>query len=202
MLIERIKISELTPAPYNPRSIDDRAMQGLKRSIERFGLVEPIVYNRTTGHVVGGHQRLKVLEAQGETETDCVIVELAESEEKALNVALNNPHISGQFTDELQIVLEDLKMEMPEEFAELRLDELETTPSDFDPMQEWKGMPEFNQEDKTAYQSVVIHFKDQDALDNFAELIEQLITPKTRFMWFPKIEIETYADKRYSGNET
>ena len=201
MLIELLKISQLTPAPYNPRSIDDRAMQGLTRSIERFGLVEPIVYNRTTGHVVGGHQRLKVLIDQGASETECVIVELPESEEKALNVALNNPHIAGAFTGELQIVLEEIKMEMPEDFLALRLDELETMPSDFDPMQEWKGMPEFNQEDKTAYQSVVVHFKDQGALDNFAELIEQLITPKTRFVWFPKIEIETYADKRYSGDE-
>jgi hypothetical protein len=68
----------------------------------------------------------------------------------------------------------------------------------FDPMAEWKGMPEFEQEDKTAFQSVHIHFKDQGAVDTFAGLIGQKITPQTRSVWYPQIEIEHYADKRYT----
>lgn len=62
----------------------------------------------------------------------------------------------------------------------------------------WKGMPEFEQEDKTAYQSIHIHFKNQDAVEEFSRLINQTITDKTRSLWFPYIEIERYADKRYS----
>jgi DNA modification methylase len=123
MLIEKRKISELVPAPYNPRTISDAALAGLTASIERFGLVDLLIVNKN-GRVIGGHQRLKVPQAQGVQETDCVIVDLDETEEKALNVALNNQAISGEFTGDLQIILEELKMEMPEEFEALRLDEL------------------------------------------------------------------------------
>ena len=58
-------------------------------------------------------------------------------------------------------------------------------------------MPEFDQRDKTAFRSLPVHFKDQEAVDKFAALIGQKVTNKTRFVWFPAIEIETYADKRY-----
>ena len=122
MLLQKYKIAELIPAPWNPRQISPEALAGLTASIDRFGLVEPIIVNKRTGHVVGGHQRLKVLQDRGETETDCIVVDLPETEEKALNVALNNPHIAGEFTDELQMVLEELKTELPDEFDALRLD--------------------------------------------------------------------------------
>jgi hypothetical protein len=125
MLIEKKNIADLIPADYNPRTISDAAMKGLTASIERFGLVEPVVWNKRTGHVVGGHQRLKVLQAKGMTETEVIVVDLDETEERALNVTLNNPNIAGQFTGDLQIVLEDLKIELGEGFGELRLDELQ-----------------------------------------------------------------------------
>lgn len=67
------------------------------------------------------------------------------------------------------------------------------------PLDEWRGMPEFESEDKTAFQSIHIHFKSQQDIDEFANLIDQKITPKTRSIWFPEIEIERYADKRYSN---
>ena len=59
-------------------------------------------------------------------------------------------------------------------------------------------MPEFEQEDKTAYQSIHIHFADQEAVDEFAVLIGQKITRRTRSTWYPQIVIERYADKSYS----
>jgi hypothetical protein len=62
----------------------------------------------------------------------------------------------------------------------------------------WKGMPEFEQEDKTAYQSIHVHFKTEQDVEDFARLINQTITDRTRSLWFPFIEIERYADKRYS----
>ena len=75
--IETKRVGDLDPAPYNPRSISPDALDGLRHSVERFGLVEPIVWNRRTGHVVGGHQRLKVLQRLGEQETQVVVVDLA-----------------------------------------------------------------------------------------------------------------------------
>ena len=111
MKIERKRIAELIPAPYNPRQDiqpGDAEYEKLKRSLEEFGYVEPVIVNETTGHVVGGHQRLKVLRELGETEIDCVIVELPEPREKVLNIALNK--ISNKWDmDKLNVLLEDLQ---------------------------------------------------------------------------------------------
>ncbi|MFW9254277.1 site-specific DNA-methyltransferase [Corynebacterium amycolatum] len=110
MLIKQLPISELEPADYNPRKDlkpGDADYEKLKRSLTEFGYVEPVIYNRTTGHVVGGHQRLKVLADLGHTDVDCVVVELDETREKALNVALNK--ISGDWDEsKLALLIADL----------------------------------------------------------------------------------------------
>ena len=92
MQIQKVNAARLNPAAYNPRrdlKPGDKDYEKLKRSIEEFGFVEPVVWNGATGNVVGGHQRLKVLLDMGETEIDCVVVNLGPEQEKALNLALN-----------------------------------------------------------------------------------------------------------------
>jgi len=95
MKIEKMKVSDLKYAPYNPRKIDDKELAKLKRSISEFGYVEPIVWNQRTGFVVGGNQRLKALRELEIEEVDVVVVDLDDAKEKALNVALNK--ISGEW---------------------------------------------------------------------------------------------------------
>lgn len=122
--IETRRVADLVPADYNPRKISPKAMEGLKKSLAEFGAVQPIVVNERTGHIVGGHQRVKALAALGQVETTVIVVDLSLTREKALNVALNNPHISGEFDDGLGDLLDEINGEMPELFADLRLDEL------------------------------------------------------------------------------
>lgn len=124
MIIETKAIADLKPAPYNPRSISEPALAGLRASVERFGLVEPVIWNRQTGNVVGGHQRLKALAAMGVTETEVVVVDLPPLEEKALNVALNNPSIAGDFTADLHTLLAEIQAGLPDAAAALRFDDL------------------------------------------------------------------------------
>lgn len=124
--IETMQLDALLPAPYNPRAISDQAMKGLQSSVKRFGLVQPIVWNKRTKHVVGGHQRVKALVANGETEAAVVVVDLPELEEKALNIALNNPHIEGEFTNDVYGLLDELQAKMPDLFADLRLLDIAT----------------------------------------------------------------------------
>ena len=111
MIIEKKNTADLLPADYNPRKDlkpGDAEYEKLKRSIEQFGYVEPVIWNKTTGRVVGGHQRLKVLIDMGMTEVDCVVVELTEDKEKALNIALNK--ISGEWDkDKLALLIADLQ---------------------------------------------------------------------------------------------
>lgn len=110
MRIEILKLSELVPASYNPRKDlkpGDPEYEKLKRSIEQFGYVEPIIWNRVTGHMVGGHQRAKILLDMGVSEAECVIVEMDGEREKALNVALNK--VTGEWDkDKLASLLSDL----------------------------------------------------------------------------------------------
>lgn len=110
MLMKTMPISELKPADYNPRKDlqpGDPEYDKLKRSLTEFGYVEPVIWNSTTGHVVGGHQRLKVLEDLGHNTVDVIVVELDETREKALNIALNK--ISGDWDqDKLALLIADL----------------------------------------------------------------------------------------------
>ena len=92
MEIRTLKAAQLKPADYNPRrdlQPEDAEYQKLRRSIEEFGYVEPIIWNERTGNVVGGHQRLKVLLEKGAQEIECVVVSLDDKDEKILNVLLN-----------------------------------------------------------------------------------------------------------------
>ena len=111
MKLERRKLRDLKAAPYNPRKDlqpGDEEYEKLKSSLLEFGYVEPVILNARTGYVVGGHQRLKVLRELGEDEIDCVIVDLDDAKEKALNIALNK--ISGSWDeDKLNVLLNDLK---------------------------------------------------------------------------------------------
>jgi ParB-like chromosome segregation protein Spo0J len=96
--IQKIPLEKLNPARYNPRKDlkpGDPEYEKLKKSMETFGYVEPIVWNKRTENIVGGHQRLKILQEQAHTEIECVVVDLDETQEKALNVALNK--VSGEW---------------------------------------------------------------------------------------------------------
>src|ERR1700735_384993 len=102
-------VRELKPAPYNPRRIDDASLAALGKSIDRFGVVEPIIFNRRSGFVVGGHQRLRVLRSKKIVPSPVVVVDLDETEERALNLALNSPKLAGEFSGKLQELLDEIK---------------------------------------------------------------------------------------------
>lgn len=124
MNIETKTLAELTPAAWNPRTISEAALKGLRHSIRRFGLVQPIIWNKQTGNVVGGHQRLLAMQQEGITDTKVMVVDIPLIEEKALNVTLNNKAIEGDFTPSLADILAEIHTAMPDAFEELALDDL------------------------------------------------------------------------------
>ncbi len=98
MIIEVRSISDLLPADKHPRKMlkpGDETFEVLRESIETFGYVDPIIWNRKTGHIVGGHQRLEVLKHLGHDEAEVSIVDLDPDMELALDLALNK--ISGEW---------------------------------------------------------------------------------------------------------
>ena len=120
----RMNLRDLDPASYNPRTISEKAKKGLSFSIRKFGLVEPIVWNRRSGVIVGGHQRRTALIDLGEPEADVLGVDLDEAGEKALNVALNNPEIQGEFNENIGALLAEIRERDAALFTGLRLDVL------------------------------------------------------------------------------
>lgn len=106
---EKRKLTELRAAEYNPRKTltpEDSEYQKIKKSIEEFGYVDPIIINED-GTIIGGHQRTTVLKDLGYEEVDVVVVDLDKQKEKALNIALNK--ITGEW-DELK--LKDLLLDL------------------------------------------------------------------------------------------
>ena len=100
MEIRKVKLSELKDSKYNPRKISKEELQRLEDSMDKFGYVEPIVWNEKTGNIVGGHQRLKILSKKltSEDTIEVVVVNLDEYQEKALNLALNK--ITGEWDED------------------------------------------------------------------------------------------------------
>ena len=130
MNISKVNINTLKYAEYNPRIKLKPGMveyERLKRSIQEFGYVEPIIVNDRTGLIVGGHQRLTVLKDLGYEEVDVVHVDLDSEHEKALNIALNK--ISGDWdAEKLEDLLRDIDLNtnLDIEFTGFNRDEIDT----------------------------------------------------------------------------
>ena len=118
---ETIHRSQIKNAPYNPRIMDKAAQKRLRDNIRKHGLVSALTWNRRTGTLVGGHQRLEQLDALEKSEdydlTVCV-VDVDEREEAALNVQLNNPSMQGDWDlDKLAQVSEDFDLSMTDDLG-------------------------------------------------------------------------------------
>ena len=96
--------SKINPAPYNPRMMDAGARKKLRGALQKYGLVEPLVWNERTGNLVGGHQRLREMDKlmgypdkADDYEVPCAVVDLDDKAEKELNILLNNPNLQGEY---------------------------------------------------------------------------------------------------------
>lgn len=125
----RVWRHELVPHPKNPRQIAPEARRRLKKNIKSGGLLDTIIWNRATGYVVGGHQRLSILDElekygagdggaspANDYQIDVLAVNLAEPEELAMLAFLNNPASQGDFDTEL---LAALNLDFGIDFADM-----------------------------------------------------------------------------------
>lgn len=117
---EIINRSEIKGAEYNPRVISEDAKKRLRKMIAKHGLVQPLVWNRRTGNLVAGHQRLEALDSLERSQDyalEVAIVDIPEREERVLNVQLNNPSMQGEWDlDKLTALSDDANIS-PDEFG-------------------------------------------------------------------------------------
>ena len=147
--LKTLPVEQLKPAPYNPRVLLEPgtpAYERLERSISEFQLVQPIVWNELTGHVVSGHQRLGVLKNQGATEIEVAVVSLSLEREKALNVTLNNSQVGSDWDyDKLTTLITEL-IDLPEFDATLTgFSDEELRDFQFAPSPEYEPEAEFEE---------------------------------------------------------
>lgn len=118
---ETISRDMIKNAPYNPRIMDEKAKKRLRKNIAKHGLVAALTWNKRTGNLVGGHQRLEQLDALEKTKdydlTVCV-VDVDEREEAALNDQLNNPSMQGEWDlDKLANMTEEFDLDLSEDLG-------------------------------------------------------------------------------------
>jgi len=117
---EIISFADVKSAPYNPRIMPDKEKKKLRRSLEKFGYVDPMIFNRKTGNIVGGNQRFNELKSMGYDSAEFVVIDVSLEQEKMLNIALNK--IMGRWDDERLASL----------FTELEMTDADITLTGFD----------------------------------------------------------------------
>lgn len=122
--IEEVRLDSIKLSDYNPRTISDEALAGLRESLEKFGLVDLLIINKRTGRIISGHQRFRILQSDGIETVKAIVVDLDEAEEQMMNITLNNQQIAGIWTKALIPLLEKLRKETPDDYLKLRLDAL------------------------------------------------------------------------------
>jgi len=130
--IKDVLLSEIKPAPYNPREISEEALAGLRQSLEQFGVVDLLVINKRNMRIVSGHQRYKILQEAGVEKVTAIMVDVDEISEMAMNVTLNSQEIAGTWTKALIPLLEKLRTEDGDSYISLRMKELRDQVRDFE----------------------------------------------------------------------
>jgi ParB-like chromosome segregation protein Spo0J len=203
--VERRPLSELIPSARNARVHSEEQIGQIAASIREWGWTMPVLVDEA-GTIIAGHGRVLAASRLGLGEVPVMVARGWSDAQKRAYLLADNKLTDNSAWDQtlLRIELADLAsigFDVPIiGFTENEIEGL--TADDTDPLAEWVGMPEFKQNAKAAHQTLAVHLKDAAAVDAFARLIGQPITNKTRFVWYPKAEIERYVDKQYAANDT
>lgn len=203
--VEMVDLDGLYPDDRNTRIHPPAQADAVEAAMRLYGWTIPLLI-RPDGGLIAGHLRWQVASDRLKLKRGPAIVARDWSEEmiRAYIIWDNRSSDMGSWD------LPTLKLELDALTAGgFELESIGFTSGDLmtlflprevgenDPGREWRGMPAFEQTDKTAFRSIPVHFASQEDVDAFAKLLGQGITDKTKSLWYPPAEIETYADKRY-----
>lgn len=199
-----VQVDALIPAARNSRTHSPDQIAQIAGSIREFGFTNPVLIDGVRG-IIAGHGRVLAARKLGLATVPCIeLGHLSEMQKRAYIIADNKLALNaGWDLEMLRIEIEGL---LSDDFdvslagfdaSDLTSILLDRETGENDAAAEWQGMPEFNQEDQSAYKRLVVNFATQADVNRFAELIEQAVSEKTRSIWFPAAEIGHYADKSY-----
>lgn len=197
--------ASLIPYAKNPRTHTQAQIDRIALSIQRFGFTNPILIDRNQG-IIAGHGRLRAaVQLKLDTVPTIELTGLSDDEKRAYIIADNKLALDAGWDNDL----------LREEFAELSLrdtDLLDLT--GFSDLERsvftgdiaeasdlWTSMPSFHQDDKLGFHHLVVHFRDEAAMLDFARQVNRSVTTATKYLWWPEIAIDRYADKRIKSRE-
>lgn len=182
MKIEQIAVDKLIPYARNPRK-NEAAIAGVAASIKEFGFKQPVVIDKG-GVIVVGHTRVKAAQKLGLETVPCLRADdLTPQQIKAYRILDNKVAEKSEWdTELLELELGEIELDLAPfevEFAGLAGEAVDNA------LAEWQDMPEFENTPK-AFRSLLVHFKDASAVDEFQQLISQDILETAKYIWHPE----------------
>lgn len=204
--IEQRLLSKLTPSPTNPNTHGEAQIEQIIASMKEFGWTMPLLIDER-GVILAGHGRVLAAQKIGLTHAPVLIsTGWSEAKKRAYIVADNQLSRNSDW-DNLKLA-EEIEFLKAEGFdlsltalSDADMARLFVSAENLNPTGEYnRGMPEFDQPHNMSFRQIVMHFNSHKDANDFAALIKQPITDKTKFLWFPaKPKDRSMTDKRYSA---
>jgi hypothetical protein len=205
--IKEVHISWLKPHPKNYKKHPAEQIEHLKASIVEFGIFKPIV-TANDHTILVGHGVTEACRQLGIEQIPIVATALDPNEDAAIKlmIADNETSLLGERDDrKFAELLKGVPVLKGTGYDQAMLADLLyiTRPEhkqegSFNAGEHWKGMPEFDSEDMQAFRTIKIHLADQQAVEDFAALLDQNITSETKYLWHPKLKKRWVKDLQYS----
>lgn len=209
-------IAALEEDPRNANAGTERGHAMLERSVSRYGAGRSILVDKH-GRTIAGNKTREAFAAAGlraaivvETDgTRPVVVKRTDLDLEEGGMARELAYADNRISevdlawDRSRLALDaEAGVDLSQFFSERELEQIleQKRAEEFDPSGEWTGMPEFDQADKTAVRRIVVNFKSNADAIEFAKLLGQPITDKTRSMWYPAVPIDRLMNKRYGAD--
>lgn len=204
--ISYIKRSSLKRYERNAMQHSESQVKQIADSITQFGWTNPVLIDEND-EIIAGHGRLAAAEMlEIETIPTITLAGLSEAQKRAYRLADNKiPMNAGWDAELLKLeieALQDVEFDVGLlGFSELELGDILGVQPD-DPHEHWVGMPDFDQDDANGARQLIVHFETEADVALFAQLVQQQITPKTKYIWYPEHKRESTVNKAYISDES
>ena len=190
----------------NARRHPGAQRDALRGSLNSVGWIAPVIVSTRSGKMLDGHARVEeALSRNDQQLIPFIEVDVTEDEEHLIlatfdpitGLASHNREALDALLASIQtddVALQSLMNDMAAAIGLVGADS---------PDEVWQGMPEFENEN-IAYRSILVHFESQDDVDNFAKLMQQTLTDKAKFIWYPYKPKAKFSDYSVidNGNES
>ena len=201
-------IKDLKPDLKNARRHNPRNIGQIENSLRQYGAARSIVIDEE-GKILAGHgvieaaaqagiEKVEVVEANGNTIIAVQRKGLTEKQKAELSIADNRT--TDLSTWDLP-ALENLDLDLSQWFLPYELAQMGAVSDPNDPETEWKGMPDFKQDDESPFRTLFIHFKTAADVDSFSQLIHQSIGSSAKYLWYPAQGKTVAKDKAYKAEK-